>query len=103
MTKVITSPEYPAKRTNKPITEILTTERTIFNTKILPMYSLVSSYCLDTFLISIVFKPKSATIIHIPVKEYAKDNLPKFSSPNFLAIYINNNAGKILEDSDNNL
>jgi hypothetical protein len=48
-----------------------------------------------------VLKPKSATIKQIPAKEYANDNLPKSSSPNFLAIYMNNSAGNILVDSDN--
>jgi hypothetical protein len=48
-----------------------------------------------------VLKPKSVTIKQIPAKEYANDNLPKFSSPNFLAMYMNNSAGNILVDSDN--
>jgi hypothetical protein len=48
-----------------------------------------------------VLKPKSAAIKQIPAKEYANDNLPKSSSPNFLAIYMNNSAGNILVDSDN--
>ena len=85
---------------NMPITETHINERTIFNTRILPTYSLVSSFCRDTFLISIVLKPKSAIIKQIPANEYANDNLPKSSSPNFLAIYINKSAGKILVDSD---
>ncbi len=61
---------------NMPITEMHISERTIFNARILPTYSLVSSFCLETFLISIVLKPKSATIKQIPAKEYANDNLP---------------------------
>ena len=85
---------------NKPITRMHINERTIFNARILSTYSLVSSFCLDTFLISIVLKPKSAAIKQMPVKEYANDNLPKSSSPNFLAIYMNRSAGKILVDSD---
>ena len=84
-----------------PITEAHISERTAFNVRILPTYSLVSSFCLDTFLMSIVLKPKSAAIKQIPAKEYANDNLPKSSSPNFLAIYMNNSAGNILVDSDN--
>ena len=83
-----------------PITEMHINERRIFNARILPTYSLVSSFCRDTFLISIVLKPKSVTIKQIPAKEYANENLPKSSSPNFLAIYINKSAGKILVDSD---
>ena len=82
------------------IAETHINERRIFNTRILPTYSLVSSFCLDTFLISIVLKPKSATIKQIPAKEYTNDNLPKSLSPNFLAIYMNKSAGNILVDSD---